>query len=576
MFKNTIKYLGFVIIIGFLFSNINAMDSLPSSSQKDIYLDSFISKFKKVVSPENIDKEVAIFSEAYNLYIENYLKPVTLEDKKALFAKANKLLDVIDKKNKELLLGKEVQEIEVADLIDIEAQKKEKAEEEVKNIKKPKNKPELYKKRNSSETMELVMDYVLNDIDAHTSWLKPETAKKFVDQLQGKHKGIGILFSSNKEENYLDIKKVFTDSGANKAGLLPGDKIYFVDNKRIDIGENFENVESIVSSIRGEAGTKVNLGLKRKDLATNQDKDISIMVLRGDYYIPSVEHKIIDKKYAYIQIFSFNHDTSDLYLKALRSMNINTLKGLIIDLRDNPGGLLQQAVIVGDSLLSGEEVVSVKGRDEYRDKVYRSLPRSVVNENIPVVILLNGQSASASELLSAGFALNNRAIIIGDYSFGKWSVQTPFTLSNRSMFNITTQLFYGPFGNTFQGSGISPDIAILPNRYFKGKSADLTEETIAVERKKEFREMNYPNWLKVDNVNAINRKPKGTTNEYNCPKYEDKDYILGCALIYLKYNNINAFFNVANKIEEKRLKLDTKDPKELEAKIKTIIAEVSP
>jgi carboxyl-terminal processing protease len=572
MLTNAIKYLNLAVVIGFLFSNINAMDKLPSNAQKDIYLDSFFSKFKKVVSPESIEKEILIFSEAYNLYIENYLKPVNLEDKKALFTKANKLLDVIERKNKELLEGKEVKEIEASDLIDIEAQK----EEEIKTVKKNKKKQEFYKKLNSGETMELIMDYVFNDIDAHTSWLKPETAKKFLEQLQGRHKGIGILFSSNKEENYLDIKKVFADGGASKAGLLPGDKIYYVDNKRVDIGENFENVEAIVSSIRGEAGTKVNLGIKRKDIATNKDKDINLMVLRGDYYIPSVEYKIIDKKYAYIQIFSFNHDTSDLYLKALRATNINNLQGLIIDLRDNPGGLLQQAVIVGDSLLSGEEVVSVKGRDEYRDKVYRSLPRSVVNENIPVIILLNGQSASASELLSAGFALNNRAIIIGDYSFGKWSVQTPFTLSNKSMFNITTQLFYGPFGNTFQGSGISPDIAILPNRYFKGKSADLTEETIALERKKEFREMNYSNWLKVDNINAMNRKPKGITNEYNCPKYEDKDYILGCALIYLKHKNINTFFNITNKIEEKRLKLDIKDPKDLEVKIKAIIAEVNP
>jgi carboxyl-terminal processing protease len=341
--------------------------------------------------------------------------------------------------------------------------------------------------------------------------MTPSKANEFTSHLTGNYKGIGVMFNFDKNKNLLKIIKVFDDSPAKKAGIQKNDYIYAVDGKKITLDDK---LDEIINSIKGVDGTTVKITLKRDDAL------VDVLVTRGDYYVPSVEYKIYDNKYAYIVINSFNQDTATLFRNALYATGLNSLDGLIIDLRNNPGGLLPAVVLVADTILSGEKIVSIKGRDETYNKTFLSINKILVKDDIPIIVLTNSLSASASELLSGALAINNRAILMGDATFGKWSVQSSYTLSDKSIFNITTQLFYGPKNATFQGIGIAPDIEIVDSKT------------------KVFREKDYPNYLKTDDVNNVIRNPKLSVPEKKCPSnYENSDYILGCAILYLQSNN---------------------------------------
>lgn len=514
------------IIIALLLTT--AFQGVTSNARYDTQLNNFLQQYRNTVAPENTTQQEAIFTEAYFLLLDAYVNPTDDDFKEKFFKSGYEILNTITKakQQKDANLNPEHTEI---------------IQDATNNSSLPNNQD--LQNITASQTMEVLMAVMLNSVDAHTAWLSPKSADSFKNRLTGNYKGIGISFLSVQEGNYLEIKKVFAKSGAERAGLQAKDRIYFVDDVRVDLGKDYKNLTKIVDSIKGEKDTYVKLTIKRPRKNGGLDT-LEIKTQRGDYYIPSVEHKIIKNKYAYINISSFNQDTYSLFTTALDRFNFNNLQGLIIDLRGNPGGLLKQALAVADTILSGEEIVSVKGRDPSNSDSFYSFKRTYLDSNIPIVMLIDNQSASASELISASIALNNRAILMGDYSFGKWSVQISRTLSNNSIFNITTQLFYAPFNVTFQGEGIAPDINILPPQYFNGNQL-VSKDKIAQLRKKEFRESSYKNALPVKKVNAINRKPQAVINQKMCPEY-NKDSILGCAMLYLDYKNINTFYNAVN------------------------------
>ena len=186
-----------------------------------------------------------------------------------------------------------------------------------------------------------------------------------------------------------------------------------------------------------------------------------------------------------ININSFNQDTASLFRSDINSLQVNKLKGMIIDVRNNPGGLLTAVVIIADSILSGETIVSIKGRDKSNNQSFLSFNQTQIRDDLPIVILTNSNSASASELLAGALAINQRGTVIGDNTFGKWSVQSSFTLKDKSIFNITTQLFYSPKDATFQGDGIAPDIKIIDSN-----------------NQKAFREKDYKNYLKMSHYHT--------------------------------------------------------------------------
>ncbi len=479
MFKN----LKLFIMVLFL-CNINVVyakfDFFGLYERSDKYVDSFLDEYKTFLDnakSKDIKFSSSLYKEAYFLLIDNYIYAVSDEEK-----------EKISKKSKEAI------------------------EPSIKKIKEEK------KEVTPNLLMEEIMNLVFNDIDAHTVYMDSKKAEEFRSNISGSHKGIGILFNFDKDKNMIYVIKVFKDSPSQKAGILHGDYIKSVGDKVINPQESLENV---INAIRGENGTKVTLTIVRGDRTFDVD------VLRGDYYVPSVESKIIDKDYAYININSFNQDTASLFRSDINSLQVNNLKGMIIDVRNNPGGLLTAVVIIADTILSGEAIVSIKGRATANNQTFLSFNKTQVREDLPIVILTNSNSASASELLAGAIAINQRGIIIGDSTFGKWSVQSSFALKDNSIFNVTTQLFYSPKDATFQGEGIAPDIKVV-------ESGNI----------KHFREKDYKNYLRVSDL--YKRKPKQTVKEKSCPLYNDledrKDYVLGCAVLYLKSNSDLSIF----------------------------------
>jgi carboxyl-terminal processing protease len=448
--------------------------------RSDKYSDSFLEAYKKDLkgaSSKDINSASSVYREAYFLLIDNYIYEVS-DDEKEKIAKRSKealekSIEKLKKDNKEIT-------------------------------------PQLL--------MNEVMNTVFNDIDAHTVYMDSKRADEFRANLSGNHKGIGILFNFDKVKNMIYVVKVFKDSPSQKSGILNGDYIKSVDGVGINPKESLEKV---IDSIRGENGTKVKLAIVRGE------RTFDVEVTRGDYYVPSVESKIIDKDYAYININSFNQDTASLFRSDINSLQVNKLKGIIIDVRNNPGGLLTAVVIIADTILSGETIVSIKGRDKTNNQSFVSFNQTQIRDDLPIVILTNSNSASASELLAGALAINKRGTLIGDNTFGKWSVQSSFTLKDKSIFNITTQLFYAPKDATFQGDGIAPDIKIIDSN-----------------NQKAFREKDYKNYLKVSDL--YKRSPKLKTKDTNCPLVNDadekKDYVLGCAILYLKSNSDLAIF----------------------------------
>ena len=449
--------------------------------RSDKYIDSFIKEYNSTFKSYKESKEqVDLYKEAYFMWLDRYLQPVSNERKQKLVDDSIKSLQQYIK-----------QQTENSKTLD------------------------------AKEAMQQTMAYAFSNIDAHTTYLPKKDASNFNDRLSGKYKGIGIALRADPKDGGFIVDRVFDNSPAKKAGLYKNDKIIAVDD--IEILQT-DNLSSIVEKIRGQDGTTVILKVKRNNQVLN------IYVKRGDYYIASVKSEIYEGKYGYISISSFNTDTASLFRVALNTLNVDNLEGLIIDVRNNPGGLLQAVVLISDSILAGDDIVSIKGRDVNYNQNFVSVNKTYVRSTLPIVVLINSGSASASELLAGALALNNRATLVGENSFGKWSVQSGFKLKDGSMFNITTQLFYGPKNATFQGIGIAPDIEV------KTPYSD-----------KLFRENKYPHYLITEDINNVIRQPKITVNQNQCgtkiydANFDEPDYTLNCGILYLQTLNITDF-----------------------------------
>jgi carboxyl-terminal processing protease len=455
-------------------SNANALSFFGIQNDELKELNLAYEKALPEAELKNAKNSEKVFKEAYELLLKHYIYEYSQEDKQKLVQKAITSIPLVVGKLKENNLP--------LDAVNL---------------------------------MNGIMSVVLNEIDAHTLYLSKKDAENFTQRMTGNYKGIGVMFNFDPQKAMLLVIKVFDNSPAKKAGIIKNDYIYAVDGEPIDVKSKLEDT---INKIKGQDGTTVKITLKRND------ELVDVLVTRGDYYVPSVEYKIYDNKYAYIQINSFNHDTASLFRNALLATGLNNLEGLIIDVRNNGGGLLPAVVLVADNILSGEKIVSIEGRNESYNKTFLSINKILVPDEIPIIVLTNSLSASASELLAGALAINNRAILMGDATFGKWSVQSSFNLGDGSIFNITTQLFYGPKSATFQGIGISPDIEIMP----KNKAM--------------FREKDYPNYLKTNDVDNVIRKSKLSIDEDRCPVYENKDFVLGCAILYFQSNgDLNKF-----------------------------------
>ncbi|PIR06297.1 MAG: peptidase S41 [Candidatus Komeilibacteria bacterium CG11_big_fil_rev_8_21_14_0_20_36_20] len=291
------------------------------------------------------------------------------------------------------------------------------------------------------------MVYALGD--SHSVFLNPEITDEFTRELNGSFYGIGIEIG--KRKGYLVVISPLADSPAERAGLKPGDKILAVDN--YDLTD--ASVDEAVTLIRGDRGSDVTLMI----LSKNETSTKEVTITRDKIDIPSVEYNLEDD-IAIIKITDFNNDTGDRFIKAAQKVLRDNPRGIILDLRNNPGGYLSTAVEIASSWLEpGQVVVRESFSDKHKDKSYEALVKDSL-ANFKTIVLVNDGSASASEIVAGALQDYGQATIVGETTFGKGSVQQLISLEDGSSVKLTTADWLTPNGRTIENQGITPDIEI--------------------------------------------------------------------------------------------------------------------
>ena len=313
---------------------------------------------------------------------------------------------------------------------------------------------EYVEKVTDQELIEKAIDGMLTGLDPHSGYMNEEVWEEMQMDTQGKFGGLGIEITM--EEGFVKVISPIEDSPAYEAGILAGDFIIQIDDTPVFGLTLNESVELM----RGEKGDSVTLTISREGV-----EPFEVTIIRDIIKIQSVKHEIYNN-IGYLRITSFTEQTEEGLLKSIKKIQKQNkyIEGYILDLRSNPGGLLTQAVKVSDIFLKRGEIVSTRGREKKDIRRYRAKNKDQTNGK-PIVVLINGGSASASEIVAGALQDHKRAIIIGTQSFGKGSVQTiiPFQRSDKnniSGIRLTTARYYTPSGKSIQGKGITPDIII--------------------------------------------------------------------------------------------------------------------
>jgi len=295
---------------------------------------------------------------------------------------------------------------------------------------------------------------LLSKLDAHSTLFTPDQLKEFKVETTGEFGGLGIQITKTKDGRLLIIAPI-EDTPAFRAGIKPGDEIVKIEDKKVTPDMSLSEA---VKLMRGKPGTKITIWIMRKGWAEPKPFTITRAVIK----IKSVKFRVIDKDIGYIRFTMFQKNAVDEFKNALQELLKNKdLKGIIVDVRNNPGGLLDVAVKISDYFLpEGKLIVSTKGRIPESKKEYLSTHKPIVPLNLPVVMLVNGGTASAAEILTGALRFNNRAIVVGEKTFGKGSVQTLYPLSMGYAVKITTAKYYMPNGDCIDGKGIEPDVEV--------------------------------------------------------------------------------------------------------------------
>lgn len=379
------------------------------------------------------------------------------------------------------------------------------------------------------QLIESAINGMLTSLDPHSSYLNAEDFKYMNEQTSGKFGGLGIEITM--ENNVVKIISPIDDTPAAKAGLKAGDYITDIDGETV-VGQTLNEV---VGKLRGKVGTKVKVTIRRLNA-----KPFTVTLKRDEIKIQSVKHEIKNEDVLYIRISAFNEDIdeniSEAVKKAKKELK-NKLTGIVIDVRNNPGGLLDQAVKVSDLFLEQGEIVSTRSRNE-EDTVKFSATPGDVADNLPIVIMINEGSASAAEILAGALQDHHRAVVLGEKSFGKGSVQTVIPLRNNAAMRITTARYYTPSGRSIQAKGIEPDVKV---KQAKIEEIDNSDWTIS--------EADLKGALKNEQNNDKAKK-KGNTSPKDSKKSDKedvKDYQLIRALdlvkaLYLYGQNDNKYF----------------------------------
>lgn len=402
----------------------------------------------------------------------------------------------------------------------------------------------------TKKLMEGAIKGMLATLDPHTVYLSPELFKEMQVDTQGKFGGLGIEI--NITDGLLTVVTPIEDTPAFMAGVEPGDKILIIEDKAKKIKKETKNLslQEAVNIMRGEKGTKVTIHVARKGVSGLTPIEITRDIIK----VAAVKGGLLDKDYAWIRVVQFQSNTSREVKKKLEKLakeNGRPLEGAVLDFRNNPGGLLEEAINVSSLFLEKVPVVSTMGRNKAKKEVEYARG-SAPFKGLKLVALVNEASASASEIVAGALQDHKRALVVGKPTFGKGSVQTVIDLENKSALKLTVARYYTPSGTSIQGKGITPDIEVdridmeLLDKAKQGKyikEADLENHLIGENEKKEDSSDRSP---KSDDKNEKNKKAQdrlfGVIKEKDGKKVrvEDPkellkiDFQLNQALSYLK------------------------------------------
>lgn len=344
---------------------------------------------------------------------------------------------------------------------------------------------------------------MLSTLDPHSSFMTPEEMKDFQQEAQGSFTGIGIEIST--KEGVPVVVSPIEGTPAYQAGVQAGDQIIKIDDK----STKELSLNETVKMIRGPKGSKIELTIYRESNKSTR----TYSIVRDLIPIRSVRSEILEPGYGYLRIVSFQGDTYNEALKALRGFK--DLKGLIIDVRNDPGGLLDQSVKVSGLFIGPELVVETKGRMEDQNIKYTADTEMVLPVDCPIVVLVNEGSASASEIVAGALQDHKRALVVGAKSFGKGSVQTILPLPDGSGLRLTTARFYTPSGNSIQADGITPDVEVpsrLPPKVEVIREKDLDRHLVGANEK-----VKAADGAKKDKADAGKKAEEEPEDEFEVP-----------------------------------------------------------
>ena len=316
--------------------------------------------------------------------------------------------------------------------------------------------------------VESAINGMLTALDPHSSYLNNKAFDDMKAQTRGSFGGLGIEVTM--ENSLIKVVSPIDDTPAAKAGLKSGDLIVLIDDKPV-MGMTLNDA---VDKMRGKPGSKVKLTIRR---GTQPSFDVTLT--RDIITIKSVRSKMLDGKIGYLRVTTFNEQTDDGVNKAIKEFKKKTegqLVGLVLDLRNNPGGLLDQAVSVSDDFLDRGEIVSTRGRNPADGQRFNAHAGDLV-DGVPMVVLINEGSASASEIVAGALQDQHRAILLGMKSFGKGSVQTIIPLPGHGAMRLTTARYYTPSGRSIQAKGIEPDIQVEQAKIEKPADSKIIRES---------------------------------------------------------------------------------------------------
>lgn len=342
---------------------------------------------------------------------------------------------------------------------------------------------------------------MLTALDPHSGYLEPEFYQDLRVQTKGEFGGLGIEITIR--DGLLVVVAPMEGSPAERAGILAGDKIVKIEGS---FTKEFSLVDA-VKRLRGPKGTPIEISVLRE----GYDDLIDVKIVRDRITVKSVRHRLLEPGFGYVRVSQFVESTADDLQESLRELtsenNAEDLRGLVLDLRNNPGGLLTQAVRVTDLFLDEGVIVYTDGRVEEQKQKFFAQKRGT-QAHYPIIIIVNEGSASASEIVSGALQDHGRAIVLGTQTFGKGSVQTITPLANGGALTLTTALYYTKSGRSIQATGITPDIIHeleLPDR-----EVDESEEARSKRRPLRFREGDLPG--AIENPNGV---PEGTDSKSN-------------------------------------------------------------